>query len=325
MKKIFCAVLALAAMASCSNEYTIDYNKQAIAFGDTFVNNGTRADYSDGTNQVDEFKVWGTVKGKFTGAEEVYIFDGATVERPDGLTGYNPATAWIYTGTQYWVPNTNYAFTAIVDGEFAKDGGNYDYTKIPFTVTNGDGDLLYATATASVANDGTPETLNPENTAGYVAFQFDHLLSKVQFTVQNAMATDYSIQVTSIKVSDVAKDGIYTKDNNGDWSWQKNGSAVISTPLDFGTTEEISSTGSAVASATHQILPVEQTLNVTIGYDIYFGTTKIAEATKSGSIAQTFAKGLVYNVVATITNGDQIDFTVISVKVWASGGNLNVQ
>ena len=33
MKKILCAVLALAAMTSCSKEYTVDYNKQAIAFG----------------------------------------------------------------------------------------------------------------------------------------------------------------------------------------------------------------------------------------------------------------------------------------------------
>ena len=85
MKKIFCAVLALAAMASCSNEYTIDYNKQAIGFGDTFVNNGTRADYSQVGKPVEAFKVWGTLTG--TGAYSgttVQVFNDVDVTKPEG-------------------------------------------------------------------------------------------------------------------------------------------------------------------------------------------------------------------------------------------------
>jgi hypothetical protein len=80
MKKIFCAVLALAAMASCSKEYIVAEDKQAIGFGEAFVDNGTRADYSQTDKPVTEFKVWGTVQGKYAvDAPIAYIFNGDRV------------------------------------------------------------------------------------------------------------------------------------------------------------------------------------------------------------------------------------------------------
>ena len=105
MKKILCAVLALAAMASCSKEYIVAENKQAISFGEAFVDNGTRADYSSGKD-VQSFYVYGTLTGSY--GNPVQIFKGAEVERPDDLTtGYNEEKAWVCEETQYWVPNAN--------------------------------------------------------------------------------------------------------------------------------------------------------------------------------------------------------------------------
>lgn len=301
MKKILCAVLALAAMASCSNDYTIDYNKQAIAFGEAFVDNSTRADYSSGED-IEAFKVYGTLTGS---GNTVQIFNNAEVTRPTGLADgvYDPTMAWICTEVQYWVPNADYEFAAIVDGEATATTGLP--VTIPFTVTDGDGDLLYATATAETDANGTPDV-------DLVAFTFDHLLSKVQFTIANTMAADYSIEVTGITVGGVTDKGVYTV-NGGTWA-KDSGAATVATPLTFGTTGVIASANTAVASATRQILPVEQTLAVTIAYDIYCKGTKVSSNTKSGTIpAQTYVKNTVYNITAEI-DANKIEFTVNSVN-----------
>ena len=311
MKKILFAVLALAAMASCSKEYTVDYNKQAIAFGEAFVDNGTRADYSSG-NEIATFKVYGTLTGSDnTGGNTVQIFNGADVARPDDLpTGYNESKAWNCTTTQYWVPSASYKFAAIVDGAATTTTGLPE--TIPFTVTDGDGDLLYAEATATTNENATP-SVNP------VAFTFNHLLSKIQFTIANTMAEGYSIQVTNITVAGVTDKGVYTV-NGGTWD-KADDAATVATPLTFGTTAAIASADSAVASMTHQILPVQQTLTVAIAYDIYFndgtGAKKIASTTKTGEISQSFVKNTVYNITAEI-NATEIQFSVKSVNGFAT-------
>lgn len=297
MKKILFAALALAAMVSCSKEYTIDNNKQVIAFGDVFVNNGTRADYSSNNKDVTAFKVYGTVDGN-ENSTPVYIFDGDEVKNTnaDGSTTVGYGDIWFCNNVQYWIPNASYAFTAVVDGELTNN-----HTEIGFTVADGNAnkDLLYATATASVDNGGAVTGL----TNNLVAFSFKHLLSKVMFTVNSTIGTGYSIKVTGITVTGVAANGTYNVANE---KWEKNGTTT--TQLTFGNQD---------AYETRQILPVEQKLDVTIAYDIYYDSTKISSATKSGTIpTQTYEKNTVYNIKATITANSEIKFTVDSVDGW---------
>lgn len=305
MKKIFCAVLALAAMASCSKEYIVAEDKQAIGFGEAFVDNGTRADYSQLGKPVEAFKVYGTLKGSY--GNTVQIFNGADVTKPAGTYydptdgSYDSTIAWVCSETQYWVPNATYQFAAIVDG--VAETTTTLPEEIKFTVADGTAnkDLLYATATATVNNNGTPNV-------DLVAFSFNHLLSKVMFTVNSHIGTGYSIDVTGISVTGVTDKGIYTVDGG---TWAKDSTAATTT-LTF---------GKQGAYETRQILPVEQTLNVTISYDIYFGGTKISAATKSGEITKTFAKNTVYNIVATITMTNEIKFTVEEVRDWVVDPN----
>ena len=333
MKKIFCAVLALAAMASCSNEYTIDYNKQAIGFGDTFVNNGTRADYSQVGKPVQAFKVWGTLTGtgNYSGTT-VQVFNDVDVIKPEGYYEdgvYNPSKVWIYTGTQYWVPNTTYNFAAIVDGVADETTGLPE--TIEFTVTDGNGDLLYATASAEVDNygtvTGTGETVTGTGTGtegktsiigeGVVAFQFDHLLSKLQFNAPtHNMGSDYTIEVTDIKVSKVLNSGVYTVSGG---TWAKADGAVYNVVLDFVSAND--------TYESHQIIPLAQELDVTINYIVKFKGTPISAVEMSGTIpsTQTYAKGLVY-AITPIISANEIQFSVRGVNGWDSaGGNLNVQ
>lgn len=301
MKKIFCAVLALAAMASCSKEYIVAENKQAIGFGEAFVDNGTRADYST-DKEVSQFLVYGTVQGTFDGSTPVYIFDGDEVyNEKNGVTvGYGDV--WFCDNTQYWVPNANYNFTAVVDGELTAD-----HSKINFTVADGEGnlDLLYATAAASVAEDGTVTGTGLTATNGLVKFQFAHLLSKLQFAAPtHVFGSGYTVKVTEIKVANVVDKGVYTVDGG---TWAKATDATVNgIELDF--------CDAVDTFKSRQILPLNQALTVTINYEVHFGTTKISEVSKTGTIpAQDYDKGFVYVITPNIT-ANQIKFTVDSVE-----------
>ena len=312
MKKILFAVVALVAMISCSKDYTIDYNKQAIAFGDVFVDNATRADYSGPSILIRQFNVYGTVNGN---QNTVALFggNGAVVERNNKDYG----VAWDCSETEHWIPGANYQFEAVVDGTI--NNGTIAYTIGANPDDDGVNDLLYA---KEVVNNAAADQ-------GIVKFTFTHLLSKIQFTIANKMAANYSIEVTGITVGGVTDKGVYTISGDGTWA-KASDAATVATPLSFGTTDVIASNGNAVASETHQILPVEQTLTVAIAYDIYYndgtGAKKIASTTKSGNIpAQTYQKNTVYNITAEI-DAKKIQFSVNAVRGFdSSAGNVTVQ
>lgn len=299
MKKVLFALFAVASLASCSNNEVIELNREQIAFGDTFVDNATKADYSSG-KPVEGFKVYGTVTALSTTTQ---IFNGANVTRGSKADG----EAWACDATpQYWLPNASYSFAAIVDGVA-------EYTEalpatIKHTVADGEGnkDLLYATKTVTTNPSAVPTGVN---TKGVVAFDFSHLLSKVQFNIVNA--TNQKYQVTSITVTGVAEDGIYTVGKATPWA--KDGSDT--TTLTFGTATVAG--GATVVAGARQILPVEQTLAVTINYNVLDGSNNVVGSlTKTGSIpATTYAQNTVYDVIATLS-GTAIDFSLGTVRGW---------
>lgn len=300
MKKILFAVLALATMASCSNEYVVEKDREAIAFGDTFVDNATKAGYYDG-NLVKEFKVYATVKGKYdVNAPAVQIYNAEPVTKPGGVSTYN-GTVWICNNTQYWVPNADYEFAAIVDGVAEATTGLPETIK--FTVEDGaaNKDLLYATKSVSVDNNGNKTDTGMSN--GVVGFTFRHLLSRVYFDITDANTTDnYTFKVTNIKVDGVQEKGIYTV--GASTPWAKDGDTT--TTLNFA-----NGTGDG---AGHQILPVEQTLAVTISYETYLNSTKVSEATKTATIpAKLYAANTCYKVSGQLSLAGEIQFTISQV------------
>lgn len=304
MKKMFFALFAVLGMVSCSNEEVIEVNREQIAFGEVFVDNATRADYST-DKTVNAFKVYGTVSG-------TQIFNGANVTRGSKANG----EAWGCDGAaQYWLPSSTYNFAAIVDGEATATTALP--ATIPFTVADGAGnlDLLYATAEVTTDEDAVPTGVN---TNGVVAFDFSHLLSKLQFNIVNE--TNQKYQVTSIEVTGVAKDGIYTV--GAATPWAKNGDAT--TTLTFGTAT-VAGGATVAASEARQLLPVAQTLNVTITYDVLDASDNVVGSlTKEGTITETFVKNTVYTVTATIS-GKAINFTFSgTVGGWTEDDDLTI-
>lgn len=294
MKKIFIAMMAMAAFAACATEDTIVTPQgAAIAFGDAFVDNSTKAIY-ESTNKVDGFYVWGVVN------DNIPIYAGAQVARNSKEYG----AAWDFVGdvpARYWTPSCTYKFAAIANGTVATNQiTNGLPAEISYTINESDpADLIYGVVSAETDESGAPT--EGVNTNGVVAFTMNHLLAKMYFTVTDNMGDDYTVTPTSIKVTQVEKSGTY---DIAEEEWTPDGDK----------TAELEFVGGA-----QLIIPVEQELAVEITYDVAFGGTTISTgAKKTGTItAYTYKANTVYNITATI-GATAIQFSIDSVDGFGS-------
>ena len=301
MKKLFISMLAVAAVTACAKDEAISIDRQAIGFGNPFVENAVRADYSG--NLINSFKVYGTVTGN---GNTVALYNGAIVTRGDATYG-SPFTCT--TQTEYWVPSCTYAFQAVVDGAIADD-------KIAYTVgqdsdNDGISDLLYATATATTNATATP---SGDIANDCVVFTFEHLLSKIGFSFENALGEDslYGYTITSVSFTGYDSTGTYTIGTGWDSTVTES-----DTELKFGT-----------GNVTHQIIPGEQTLNVTVAYDILYKSNRISATSVEKDLTYEFEQNTNYNIKVTIpAPGGEIKFSVAAtdgIGAWDNDDSLEL-
>lgn len=222
MKKIFFAMTALAVMTGCSNDELVEVTpKQAIAFGNAFVDNATRAiDPSITSTSINSFNVYGTVEGtdKDKGEGKVNIFNGVEVNKDQKTSndiGDDKTHTWWYSAdkVQYWIKGNNYDFAAVVNGDVTTDVDYHMPTTIAYTANyEQQKDLLYSEESIS-GYDGTTEV---------VKFTFKHLLAKVKFTFNNTITTNdasnyYQYKVTNLKFVNTYKSGDYNVASQ-DWT-----------------------------------------------------------------------------------------------------------
>ena len=315
MKKFFIAIVALAAAVACSNDDIISIDRQAIGFGNPFVENSVRAtDYSVPANFT-QFKVYGIVKGT---AGTVNIFADVPVT---GTVGAD----WSYNEqyNQYWIPGAAYNFAAVVDATVATSNAT-ETIGMPTTLTttaddNGNlNDMLYATASvaSAVANQGV------------VGLTFEHMLSKVHFTVTSNAQGGYSHTVTGIKVSNFSE-GTYTIANNT-WS----GTA---TNVEFGEISKVTKEA-AKSNASLLLVPNAEPFKVEFTVNLYKGTTLLGTTTYADgdadevhnaiSVNSALVKGNSYNFTIACSVGNPIKFTVANTTGslgWGDDNSVTVQ
>lgn len=327
MKKIFYAVVAVVAMASCSKDEVLELNREQIGFGDVFVDNATRADYSDG-QALTKFNVYGIVKGT---AGTVNIFAGIPVE---GTVGSNivegvETNVWSYNEqyAQYWIPGADYDFAAVVDADGVGTSTSAATIGMPTTLTStadANGvrkDLLYA--------EGHVEDATANQAP--VNFTFNHLLSKVHFTVKSNAQGGYYHTVTGISVSNF-KSGTFTLDNaitpaaidGGTWAASGDEDNKLAVP--FAEIANVTSTNTnGISNADMLLVPTTDAFNVTFTVDLYKGTTKLGTETKTIAVNNDLVKGHAYNFTIACSVGNPIQFSVTNNPTWTDGGNVNVQ
>ena len=321
MKKIFLAVLAVAALASCAKEETLTLPQgDAIAFGDAFVDNSTKAIYEE-ADDIQGFTVFGNVVATGSANTPVALYGntGATVARTkDGNTAALGA-AWYCNVVRYWTPLCTFNFAAIAnhDGVTVENGIP---TAIKYTVANDDtNDLIYGVASATTDPSCAPS--GSVNDAKVVAFTMEHLLSRVQLSFENGVNTAddaYSYAISNITVSTWEK-GIYTI--GAATPWAKDGEDLVS--LTYAAVETVAE-GAIVASTTANVVIPGSSVTVSFTYELKLNGATIYTGTVSGTIPNsvTLVKGHSYNLKAVLTLENEIQFTVSneenSLAAWTS-------
>lgn len=328
MKKIFLIGLTAAAMlASCSNDETVEMAQQkAISFSNAFVNNGTRSvvDPSFKTSTLEDFAVYG-----FT--QEGQIFNGEKVSK-----GGAASTGWSYDNVQYWVPGNTYTFGAIAPYSVAgnvsnvtlPEGATKVEMKVAFTNTDADQvDLLHAAPTQIAGTAVTPTYTEP------VSMTFNHQLSKVKFSFENAVGVGYNVKVSNVKITNAYANGTLTVAAAGNnWSDQTNQNLE----LNFGNVvNDASGTNAAFIAYTKTLESYNEKLMIPMGNTAIYTVTFTAELFKDnvplGTYNHTveiknveFKLGYCYNFKASLTHKNitgpdelnEIKFNVTSVGNW---------
>lgn len=313
MKKLFLMLAAAAAVASCSKDYTIVADQgEAIEFG-SFVENSTRAavDPSFGQNGQDltEFQVWGSVNG---GNGLVSIFNGDDVNGTtvgSNIVDGKETNLWYCEVKQYWIKDATYNFAALVNATNNLTMTDYLPTKVNDFTADGETDLLYADAkgiTGKASGNGP------------VNFTFNHLLSKVKFTVKNnsKAAEEYSFKVNNIVIKGK---------NTGDVTlaskvWDTTDSSEHEYQVAEITVNK--DTADAGEECAKELLLIPGDFAITFNVDIYNGDTKLGSQSYpigGGAYSQALAVGNAYNFIITVAVGEEITFSVTEQPAWADG------
>lgn len=310
-KSLLVLGVAVAALASCTNEEVTEVAQNRVIGFNSFVNNATKATDVE-TAGLTDFYVFGS-----------YDNDASIVFSNTKVTGTNGGT---YTpeNTAYWQQDKSYTFAAYADG----NGGQLTTTdKVSFangtlSISNysvdNTKDLIAATATATGPAAGSDQS---------VGLTFKHLLSKVKFT----FTTKASPEGYRMEVSNLTFDGIKTgascafSNNTISTAWTgTNGDYTVATLDDYAV--------EGGSKATEEIFVIPQSnaaitasFTVTV-YDEKTGTQIATNSYSNVSLAvpddNLWTNGYAYNYTATI-NPDDVDdqlkpitFTVTEVDEW---------
>lgn len=314
-KSLFVLGMAVAALASCTNEEVTEFAQdRAIGFN-AFANNSTKADITgtgDATN-FNKFYVFGDTQA--SGGSWENVFTGTEVAWE--------TSEWNVQKDAYWVTGNAYEFAAYSDGNTSVSGtttASFDpaQKKLSFTgYTAGDKDLVGALA--SVTSAGADE--------GDVALTFNHLLSKVQFTFTTDATEDMTIKINSIKFTAVKTHKCDYTSTGADWSTTGGTNGEYSYAVTNLT--DIAATATDPFTTAMYVIPQScASLEATINLDITgAGITEVVGKGKEVKASLAFTKGsgqgtdntwedgLVYNYIAKIDPAaiisglKRIDFT----------------
>lgn len=334
MKKSFFVLgVAVAALASCTNEEVVDMpQSRAIQFG-TFVNHSTRSSVTETTkDNLSKFFVFGNYgEGTWT---PVYT----NVEVDGGQVGNQ--SVWQPVQTAYWEANEKYRFGAYSDGTTQNKNVKFkaNEQKLLFTNYTADNtkDLIVAMSNVTSNSDVTANAP--------VGLSFYHMLSQVKFTFTNTDSPDYIMKIENIKVNAIqTTTGTATYGEEKPTIAWETGSATKA-DYDFGTIGDIAEPVSGDShSKTCFVIP-QDNIDLSVSFTAIFsdGVKEIARNDFTGNLnyqgetAKTekgkWTPGFKYNYTVEI-NGSKIDpdleqqvikFKVEAVEGWTNADQTTV-
>ena len=324
MKKLLFAAAAIVAMASCATDDVVSRPAgAAIEFNDAFVENATRAN-DIAKDNLSQFNVYGSVTANNTNG---FIFTDQLVEKNGDIYTYTPA--------QYWIPAASYKFTAFAsltaDQTVARqwsfapaaDAAN-GVISFNNEVAQANQDLVYAYADCT-----TPETIASKPAP--VAFTFNHMLSRVQFTITNGFAegSNIKLDITNLTITDAHANGTLEVADGVAQTWAV-GTDVFG--RNFGSTTQLADNNTSWTTEHFYLIPTKATYNVTFDVTLWQAGVNIDTYTRTATVDLDMSKGMSYNIKATLNasntaeDGSEIypiEFTVTDVNEWQDFGDVN--
>ena len=178
-KSLFVLGVAVAALASCTNEEVVSMPEgRAIGFN-SFVNNNTKAVTDVTSLSSDQFYVFGRFSSDGSQWSSENLFNNELASK-----------------NYYWVQGNQYRFGAYADGQGGKlTGVSFDPSTQTLTfrdyTPDDTKDLLAATGTAD-ASTNIP--------TGSVPLSFSHMLAQVAFTFNTEDGDEYKIEISEISI-----------------------------------------------------------------------------------------------------------------------------
>ena len=330
MKKLFFFTLAgvAAILSSCTKTETVEIpDSRAINFSGAYIGNAveTRAQLNPENitdASITEFIVYGGYNGTMT-----------DVFNKESVTGTSGGS-WTYTNTEYWVDGETYDFAAYAPAavssvaSVAADNANKALSFTDFTSNaSSQNDLLYAYVNVP--------TVNP-STQGAVTFNFEHALSKIRFTLTNAI--DGKLTIDNFKVYGMNSQGNYTYQTGSSMGWDDVDTPIESTAPFISTIAEMAAVNASSSSGDYLVIPQDvEASKVTVTFEATFtnnnGDVLIPNKLVTAYIPEgTWVPGQCYNYNLNITmkvidpDGEQkpIEFSDPEVTPWPDDSDQDI-
>lgn len=294
MKKIFLAIFAVAAMASCSkNEVTLDGAQKAIGFAPAQFGNTV-------INRADGSELKGSVLGVFAyqakgNPTALYINDELSYQ----------TDSWKLGNTYYW-PTENSELKFFAYGPKATNNG------ITAAGCNVAGTPTFSYEIKNAATDVIVDLSGQTVDKNTVTFNLSHVLTQLLFKAQLSAKTNanLTVKINSITVKAHNKGDFSIVDNNGNKATWTNLAGTLTSYVALNTDTEVTAVnGSSVvlSTPTLNMIPANTTAQIVVvaaAYDKSTGS-KINEKTVTISFDGTSAPFL-----DAWTAGTQVTYTL---------------
>ena len=329
-KLFFISFCALISTVSCIKSDIIDstYGEELIGFETHIGRNAVSKATPVTTADLKEFGIYGFYTGRdsYNGTGSANLMDKTPVTKS--------GNAWTYSPARYWTNGVdNYSFLAYYPLSAAN---NQNPPYITYTASEDitkQVDLIYSNL-SNIQRDGQ-KGMTVIDGKKYVAFNFKHALSRINFTATSESYEDITFNIKGIKIrgkfyeSDTFN--IFTEkwthqssslqqNQNADKDMEysiavPDGITLSSTPYSF---------GDKVENNYLMIIPtdlVDGTITVT--YTVKYGTVESLPTEKSFTISQEFIAGKSYaiNLHFAFDTSNKITFSVSELLNWDGGEN----
>lgn len=323
MKKILFVAAACVALASCSKEEIVSVDKGAAIGFDTFVENSTRANDITKAN-LSQFSVYGSVVAN---DNEGFIFKDQTVTKS--------GDAYTYSPIQYWVPGADYKFSAFasltstqtVDRQWSfEKGANAANGTIVFDnqAAEANQDLVYAYETLQTAASITAKPAP-------VGFTFNHMLSRVMFTITNGFTEGSNIEldITDLTITNAHSNGRLGIINGTPQSWAVTAQTFA---RNFGSKYKLADNNTSWTTEHFYLIPVDGVYNVAFDVTLHQAGVEVDTYHRTATVTLDMEKGKSYNIKATLNTSNTsddgseiypIEFTVDAVEDWEDFGDVD--